>query len=60
MKNIKIHKLFIEKYMGCIKTSKEIRDHIGQVKRARRRLKDYEHPYVLYEKTNKKKIQTNG
>lgn len=43
----------IEKYMGCIKTSKEIKDHIGQVKRAMKRYKDYEHPYVLYEKTNR-------
>jgi len=45
----------IEKYMGNIKTSTEIKDHVGQVKRARIRHKEEEHPYVLYDKTNKNK-----
>ena len=45
----------IEKYMGNIKTSTEIKDHVGQVKRARIRNKEEKNPYVLYDKTNKKK-----
>lgn len=44
----------IAKYMGNVKTLKQIRDHVGKVRR-RVMKTDEEHPYVKYYKTNKKK-----